>query len=108
MQLETCHLGRVQGRQVTRASGSHGGSRPRLSEEDKERAALRRVFVRETLKGRQWEGIAYDDYLLILLRYDQGFSQAQCAEMFLKDQSTICRWETRVLSQLKKLFEEGA
>lgn len=105
MQLETCHLGKVQGMQRTIHTG-HGGSRPRLSEADKERLELRRRFVRAIFSG-QYVGLGPAFDAVIWKRYVEGKTQAIVAEELLMSQPRICQLEKEALETLRDIFEES-
>lgn len=111
MQLETCHLGRVQGSQRTRHTG-HSGARPRLSEADKERLAQRRAFTKALLRDLRedcrWDEISEQDWAMLRYRFINGLTQAETARILSIDQATVSRREEQLCAYLKLYFQEGA
>ena len=105
MQLETCHLGRVQGVQRTIHTGHYGG-RPRLSEADKDRLEQRRAFAQAILSDRvPW--LDERKMSVIRWRYFYALSQEQIAERLGVSQQRVSQIEAEALAHLRKIFEEG-
>ena len=111
VQLETCHLGKIQGTQRTQRNHASAGSRPRPSEADKERQAQRQQFATNIHAYLRWnieiDGLSTVQRNVLFSRYVLEQTQQEVARSLRVSQPRVSQIEVKALATLQKIFEEG-
>lgn len=105
IQLETCHLGKPQGTQVTRMNPAHAGARPRLTDDQKELIARQQAFVRQVL-GQGIVGLDTRPRNILRMRYLDRATEQHLPALLKVSQPRIYQLEEEALRQLRKIFAE--